>query len=125
MITVQVLGRMTKESEKRTFGSTDIVSFCLASDHIVKGEKVADFLNCKSFGKTGEVVMNHFHKGSRMFATGELTSRVHEGKTYWEMNVSTVAFVDARPEQKQIPPNVKKPVSKADDYSDTSLPFDL
>jgi single-strand DNA-binding protein len=123
MITIQILGRMVKDAEPRTFGSNSVAQFTIATDHTVKGEKVPDFMNCKAWGKTGEVVCNHFSKGARIFATGELTSRTFEGKTYWEVNVSTVSFVDAKPVAPQRKEE-KKTVPTVDD-SAFSLPFDL
>ena len=122
MITIQILGRMVRDAEKKTFGSAEVAQFSIATEHMVKGEKVPDFMNCKAWGKTGEVVCNHFSKGARIFATGELTSRTFEGKTYWEMNVSTVSFVDAKPVAPQRKEE-KKTVPVSDEQF--SLPFDL
>lgn len=72
-----LIGRLVRDPEVRyTTGEkpTAIASFSLAVDRKFKqdGQPTADFINCKAFGKTGEVVEKYIHKGSKIGVTGRI-----------------------------------------------------
>ena len=72
-----LLGRLTKDPEIRyTQGDqgTKVASFTLAVDRKFKkdGQPSADFIRCKAFGKTAEIVEQYAPKGKQIAITGEI-----------------------------------------------------
>ena len=72
-----LLGRLTKDPEIRyTQGDqgTKVASFTLAVDRKFKkdGQPSADFIRCKGFGKTAEIVEQYAPKGKQIAITGEI-----------------------------------------------------
>lgn len=66
MNNVQLFGRLTKDAELRFTASTGmaVARFILAVNKVGKDE--ADFIPVTAFGKTAEVIAQHFQKGDRM-----------------------------------------------------------
>ena len=82
---VMLLGRLTKDPEIRyTQGDqgTKIASFTLAVDRKVKrdGQPTADFINCKAFGKTADIVEQYAPKGKQIAITGEIQTGSYTNK---------------------------------------------
>lgn len=92
MLTVTASGNITRDAQLRAAGDTQVCSFGLACNRKVKGEDVTVFLDCSVFGKRGESLNQHLTKGKKVFVTGELSTRVHEGKTYLQCRVSELDF---------------------------------
>ena len=79
------IGRLTKDPEIRyTQGDqgTKIASFTLAIDRKVKrdGQPTADFINCKAFGKTADIVEQYAPKGKQIAITGEIQTGSYTNK---------------------------------------------
>lgn len=71
------IGRLTKDPEIRYAQGdqgTKIASFTLAIDRRFKkeGQPPADFIRCKAFGKTADVVEKYAPKGKQVAITGEI-----------------------------------------------------
>ena len=69
------MGRLTADPEVRTTQSgTEVASYTLAVDRRFKrdGEPTADFIRCKSFGKTAEFAGKYFRKGTKIAITGRI-----------------------------------------------------
>lgn len=80
MNSVSLAGRLTKDPEsKMTASDLMITSFTLAIDRRGK-EKATDFINCKAFGKTAEVIAQYVHKGSLIGVTGRIQTGSYEAK---------------------------------------------
>ena len=83
---VQLIGRLGKEPEVRTFESgTKMASFSLATNDVYynnKGEKVEDvqWHNIVAWGKKVDIIENYLKKGSEVAIQGKLTSRSYETK---------------------------------------------
>jgi single-strand DNA-binding protein len=92
MLTVTASGNITRDAQLRAAGDTQVCSFGLACNRKVKGEDVTVFLDCSVFGQRGEKLNQHLTKGKKVFVTGELSTRVHEGKTYLQCRVSELDF---------------------------------
>lgn len=76
----QFLGRLTKEPEvKYTSGTnTQVTTFSLAVNrrYVEQGkERVTDFFNLTSFGKTAEFVSKYFKKGQQVLVEGRIQNR--------------------------------------------------
>ncbi len=83
---VQLIGRLGKEPEVKTFESgTKMATFTLATNDVYynnKGEKVDDtqWHNIVVWGKKVEVVENYLKKGSEIAVQGKLVNRSYETK---------------------------------------------
>ena len=82
---VILIGRLVRDPEVRyTTGEkkTAIASFSLAVDRKFKqdNQPTADFINCKAFGKIGEVVEKYVHKGSKIGVTGRIQTGNYTNK---------------------------------------------
>lgn len=83
---VQLIGRLGKEPEVRTFDSgTKMASFSLATNDVYynnKGEKVEDvqWHNIVAWGKKVDVIESYLKKGSEIAIQGKLVNRSYETK---------------------------------------------
>lgn len=96
MITVSIDGRITKDATMRQAGSTPVCSFSVASNKKVKGEDQATFIDVSIFGKRGETLCEHLKKGKYVIVAGELSTRVHNDKTYLQCEASGISFAPSK-----------------------------
>ena len=99
-----LVGRITKDPEIRyTTGSTGlaVVAFTLACDRGKNkdGSKVTDFVPCKAWGKTAEVIGKFVKKGAKIgcighIETGSFTKKDGSKGFSVEVNVNKVEFYD-------------------------------
>lgn len=95
MNTVILLGRLSRDPEMRYAQGdqgTAIASFSLAVDRRYKkeGQPTADFINCKAFGKTAEIIGKYCTKGKQIALTGEIQTGSYtnkEGKKVYTTDV--------------------------------------
>lgn len=86
-------GRLTKDPDMRsTQTGKSIATFALAIDVGYGEYKHTMFLNCQSFGKTAETIVNHLNKGDQIFAEGELDQYEYEEKKYFQFKVLKFEF---------------------------------
>ncbi len=116
------IGRITKDLELRRMQTGKAVcSFTLAVDR-PRVKDSTDFIDFVVFNQGAEYLTKYAHKGSKVSATGALTSRKWEDKngnkrTSWEIICDNVSIEDS------------KGSAKADndfpviDFGDESLPF--
>ena len=76
---VTLLGRLTKDPEaSKTSGGTSAVRFTLAVDKRnskalkEQGRQSTNFINCKAYGTTADIISRYFTKGSEIALTGYL-----------------------------------------------------
>lgn len=76
---ITIMGRLTKDPELRRLESgTAVASFSIACERDYApqgGEKVTDFIDVVSFGKTAEFAEKFFTKGRMAVVTGRLQIR--------------------------------------------------
>ena len=82
---ILLCGRLVREPEVRySQGSNSmaIASFTLAVDRKFKkdGEQSADFINCKAFGKTAEVIEKYVTKGTKIIVEGRWQTGSYKNK---------------------------------------------
>ena len=73
--TVIIMGRLTRDPEKRTTQSgVSVASFTLAVDRDYSGaeEKQTDFIDCTAWRHSAEFVTKYFAKGSMAIVKGRL-----------------------------------------------------
>lgn len=101
---VILMGRLTKDVDlKQSSAGKAYTQFSLAVDRpVAKGQdKQTDFINCKAFGKTAELLGKYFSKGNRVGVEGSLQvgSYVNkDGKTVYttDVLVNRIHFIESR-----------------------------
>ena len=110
---VTLYGRLTREPEmKYSQNGMANVFVTIAVDRGLSKEKrqqaeatgqpTADFISCKAFGKTAEMLGNYFHKGSRIAVEGRIQTGSYDknGQRVYttDIIVNRVHFVDSASE---------------------------
>ena len=70
---VVLKGRMTRDVEMRYTQGAESKAYCMFSvavNRMKQGE--ADFINCKAWGKTAELIAQHFTKGKEIYLQGRI-----------------------------------------------------
>ena len=134
---VILIGRLVRNPEvKYTTGEkkTAIASFSLAVDRKFKQDNQpnADFINCKAFGKTGEVVEKYVHKGSKIGVTGRIQTGNYTNKDgvkvyTTDIMVEEIEFLDSKSASANNEtgslPTGNEDFMKINDSIDEELPF--
>lgn len=77
---VMLIGRLTREPEiKATSTGKMVAAFTLAVNRRKK-EDPADFIQCKAFDKTAEVVQKYCQKGKQVCVLGRIQTGSYENK---------------------------------------------
>ena len=122
MIYTIATGRLGRDPEEKQANGKLLVKISIASDRVVgQGQKETDWLSCTAWEKRGEFVSKYFRKGDSILVRGNLKSRIHEGKTYWEMDVEKADFCGGKSQ----PEGPRESLPTPSEADDTSLPFDL
>lgn len=80
MNNVSLLGRLTRDPEYSAPKSKDGTSFARFTIAIDRDKNEADFIPCKAFGKTADLVNEYFFKGDRIGVSGHIISGSYENK---------------------------------------------
>jgi len=68
-----LIGRLTRDVEiRKTTNNTTIANFTLACESYKNGEKCADFIDCKAWGKFAETIVKVAKKGTRLGVSGTI-----------------------------------------------------
>jgi single-strand DNA-binding protein len=92
---VILMGRLVRDPEVRYSQGAEpkaVARYTLAVNRRMKkqGEVDADFINCVTFGKSGEFAEKYFRKGQMVSVIGRLQVRSwddSEGKKHWSTDV--------------------------------------
>lgn len=101
MLNAVIAGNIGKDAETRQAGSSTVTSFAVAVEQRGKDAKKTQWVNCSMWGSRGDKLVGYLTKGSRICASGELTTRDYNGKTYLELNVSDVTLMGGGQERQQ------------------------
>lgn len=100
-------GRLTAEPELKQTQSTGlpVTTFSIAVNRrfAKQGEKKADFFRCRAWRDRAELICRFFHKGSSILIAGSLQNGEYvdqqgQKRTYTEVQVDEVYFVDTAAE---------------------------
>lgn len=125
MNSVSIMGRLTKDPTIRVTAGTNpitIATFTLAVQDDYDNKK-ADFVSCKAFGKTAELVEKYCHKGDFIGLTGKISTGSYEkdGKKVYTMDVNanhltfTPKIVREEPVKEDAPAEVPQGFTQDDD----------
>lgn len=104
---VILLGRLTAKPELRyTANNVAVASFTIAVQRNYKsesGDYEVDFINCYAWRKTGEVITEHFNKGSKILVSGSIrvqntTTDKGESRQYTRIEVESFEFIESKKE---------------------------
>lgn len=140
MNSINLIGNLTRDFDlKYPKSGTAYVTGGIAVQRKFKnqsGEYESDFINLKAFGKTAEMLANHFSKGSKIGISGSLQTGSYEnqqGQRVFtsDVMVEQVTFVERKNNsQGNYQQNQNRPQANNDpfggssvDISDDSLPF--
>lgn len=130
-------GRLVREPEVR-YSQGDklmaIASFTLAVDRKFKkdGEPSADFISCKAFGKTGEVIEKYVTKGTKIIVEGRWQTGSYknkDGATVYtnDCMVENIEFCESKNSQQSSNQPAPAPSNDfmdiPDNLEDNGLPF--
>ena len=101
---VHLIGNLVKDPELRyTKQNTPVATYTIAINTKYGEKQEADYINIKTWGKTGEFVVKYFKKGQPIAITGRLKNNNYEdnnGIKHYGMEEVTedVEFVGAKKE---------------------------
>jgi len=121
---VSIVGTVTRDPEIRQAGSTNVAGFGIAVNKKYKDKESVSFFDCKSFGKTADVIGQYVKKGSPLYVQGELvqeswTDKEGQKKSKIVVIVNSFTFLpskkDAEPKPSSPPdPAHYQPVGEED-----------
>jgi len=96
---VMLIGNLTRDPELRYSQSSEpiaILRFSLAVNRRFKkeGQPDADFINCVSFGKQGEIINQYFKKGNKIAIEGSIQTSSWDDKETGQKRYGTDVIVD-------------------------------
>jgi single-strand DNA-binding protein len=121
MKNITVAGRTGKPGELRhTQGGDAVLSFSIAVDDGYGDSKTTMWFDCSVWGKRAASLAPHIAKGMPLTVSGDLSQRVHEGKTYLTIRVNEVTLQggdkrEAAPKQQAPAPAGNRPSRELDD----------
>lgn len=97
MIHANVIGNLGSAAETKTIPSGKLVTnFSVATKGRGK-ETDTTWVRCAMWGERGKKVSEFLTKGAKVAAIGTLTARIHEGKTYLELDVQELELLGSKP----------------------------
>lgn len=117
-----LIGRIATDLElKQTQSGTAMCSFTLAVNRTKKQgeEQQADFIRCKTFGKTAELLNQYQHKGNRLGVVGTIQTGSYqnqEGQTVYttDVLVNRIEFLESKKDQNA--PQAQNTVQQTTNY---------
>lgn len=108
---VNLIGRLTKDTEILTTGENQYVRFSLAVNRKFKnadGEYDADFISCVAWNKTAELINKHFSKGSEIGLSGRIQTGSYDDKDgskryTTDIIVEEITFIGSKKEGRPAP----------------------
>lgn len=124
---VNLIGRLVDDPTLRyTKSNTPVASYTIAINTRYGENQETDYINIKTWGKSGEFISKYFKKGQPIALTGRLKNNNYEdnnGVKHYAIEVITedIEFVGAKKEETKIEP--KEEFTPNFDITDDELPF--
>lgn len=133
MNNITIAGQLGKDSELKTVGQDQVLSFSVADSQ--GKEKQTIWWRCQLWGKRATSLQQYLTKGQAITVSGSVTQRTYtdkdgQEKTSQEIRVNDVALQGGKrdesthapqPASRQAP--AKKQSSGFDDFPDSDVPF--
>lgn len=127
---VILVGRLGRDPESRTAGSSTVCNFTVATDEswtdkTGQRQEKTEWHRLVAWGKTGELVQKYLMKGSHVYVEGKLETREWEKdgvkRSTTEIKVDDVRFLDGRSSGPSKPS--PRPAGGQKTKSDDDIPF--
>ena len=123
-----LIGRIATDLElKRTANGAPFMTFNLAVSRPKKedGTQDADFIRCKAFGKTAELINQYQHKGNRLGIVGTIQTGSYQnqqGQTVYttDILVNRCEFLDTKSKQQQDTPTTQSNTPQATNFQNVN-----
>lgn len=138
---VILVGRLTRDPELRyTANNKAVCDFTIATNRPVvrDGERVADFINCRVWGKTAENLVKYQTKGNLIAVSGRMQVDIYQDKEFKNkyntyVLVEDLEYLERKNEDTQEAKqeeknefedfNINTEVQQQFDYDSSDLPF--
>lgn len=106
MNTVTLMGRLGKDPETRTVGSTTKTVISVATTEKWKDkdgnqQERTEWHQVESWAKQGEIIAQYFKKGDQILLTGQIRYDQHEEKWYTHIRMNSFEFVSGGKQTEQ------------------------
>ena len=130
---VILIGRLARDPRIKTVGNDNkMVTFTVAAQRNFKnkdGEYDADFINCRAWGKTAELISKYFTKGKMIGLEGSWRHDSWQDAGEWHnmdyLNVSSFEFIGSDKEEEEEPQGKLRQQGLFEADDETALPFDF
>lgn len=123
MKAISIAGTVGKDAVMRRTQSGDaVLGWSVAVDDGYGENKTTLWFDCSLWGKRGDSLSSMLKKGTRVAVSGDLSTRVHEGKTYLMVNAQNVTLMSPKPTEQ---PKADGPdhSRSLEDELDDGIPF--
>lgn len=90
---ITIVGNVGKDAVNRETNGNSVTSFSVAVQDGFGDKKRTLWFDCSIWGSRGEKLAQHITKGTRVWVSGDLGTREHEGKTYLTVRVNDVTLM--------------------------------
>jgi single-strand DNA-binding protein len=77
---VHIVGNLTRDPETKPVLDTSVTSLSIAVNRKYKEKESVSFIDCKAWGKTGEIIAQYLRKGNGISVRGDLVQENWEDK---------------------------------------------
>jgi single-strand DNA-binding protein len=77
---VHIVGNLTRDPETKAVLDTSVTSLSIAVNRKYKEKESVSFIDCKAWGKTGEIIAQYLRKGNGISVRGDLVQENWEAK---------------------------------------------
>ena len=127
MMNITIAGNIGKDAESRRTQSGDMVTSFSVAVAGVGRDAPSTWFDCSMFGNRGETLAPMLRKGGFVSVAGRFGTRIHDGKTYLQINVNEVTLGPKRADASDTPrtkPAQPAQVSGSAAYDiDDEIPF--
>jgi single-strand DNA-binding protein len=104
MLQLSLAGRLGRDAEyKQTQGGDELCRFSVATDVGFGDRKQTHWIDVTRWGKGAKGLSEHLRKGDSVAVTGELSTHVHDGKTYLQCRADRVTLLGGKDASKSPP----------------------
>ena len=98
---VMLIGNISNDLEiKKTQTGKSLLAFSVAVNEGSREKKTTDFIKCRAWEKTADLIAQYCHKGSKIFVEGKYKTESYEKngqKVYSDyVLVSSIEFLDSK-----------------------------
>lgn len=119
MKNLTIAGNIGKTAVTRNAGSGTVTGFSVAVQDGFGDKKRTLWFDVSMWGQRGEKLAQYLTKGSKVVASGDLSTREHDGKTYLTLNAQEVTLMGGGQERQDEP---SRPASQGSALDD-EVPF--